>query len=188
MNLLIKKNLLDLELELHFKMKKKFLIFILLNLFSFNSNAEIVYIDINHILNSSEVGKNLNIYIEKIRNQNLLKYEKIETDLVNKEKSLIAQQNILDNDQFQKKLKILSSEVQKYRSDRKVSLEKLNIIKINKTKEILSALNPIITKYVDSNSISIVIPKKNIVVGRKNLDITNQIMKLLNESITKLEF
>ena len=169
-------------------MKKKILIFILLNILTLNSKAEIVYIDINFILNSSDVGKNLNTYLETIKNQNLLKYEEIENDLVNKEKSLIAQQNILDKEQFQKKLKKLTSEVQKYRSDKKVSLEELNNIKINKTKEILLALNPIITKYVDENSISIVIPKKNIFVGRKNLDITNQIIKLLNNNITKLEF
>ena len=169
-------------------MKKKILIFILLNILTLNSKAEIAYIDINFILNSSDVGKNLNNYLEKIKNNNSLKYEKIENDLVNKEKSLIAQQNILDKEQFQKKLKKLTSEVQKYRSDKKVSLEELNNIKINKTKEILSALNPIITKYVDENSISIVIPKKNIIVGRKNLDITNQIIKLLNNNITKLEF
>ena len=169
-------------------MKKKILIFILLNILTFNSKAEIVYIDISFILNSSDVGKNLNNYIETIKNQNSIKYEKIENDLVNKEKSLIAQQNILDKEQFQKKLKKLTSEVQKYRSDKKVSLDELNNIKINKTKEILSALNPIITKYADENSISIVIPKKNIVVGRKNLDITNQIIKLLNNNITKLEF
>lgn len=169
-------------------MKKKILIFILLNILTLNSKAEIVYIDINFILNSSDVGKNLNTYLETVKNQNLLKYEEIENDLVNKEKSLIAQQNILDKEQFQKKLKELTSEVQKYRSDKKVSLEELNNIKINKTKEILLALNPIITKYVDENSISIVIPKKNIFVGRKNLDITNQIIKLLNNNITKLEF
>jgi len=169
-------------------MKKKILIFILLNILTLNSKAEIVYIDINFILNSSDVGKNLNTYLETIKNKNSLKYEKIENDLVNKEKSLIAQQNILDKEQFQKKLQKLTSEVQKYRSDKKVSLEELNNIKIDKTKEILLALNPIITKYVDENSISIVIPKKNIVVGRKNLDITNQIIKLLNKNITKLEF
>ena len=169
-------------------MKKKILILILLNLISFNSKAEIVYIDINFILNSSEVGKYLNTYIEKINNQASLKYEKIENELIQKEKTLISQQNILDKNEFEKKLKILTTEVQKYRSDRKTSVDELNNIKINKTKEILSALNPIITEYVETNSISIVIPKKNIVVGRKNLDITNPIIKLLNNSITKLEF
>ena len=55
-------------------MKKKFLIFILLNILTFSSKAEIVYIDINFILNSSDVGKNLNTYLETIKNQNLMKY------------------------------------------------------------------------------------------------------------------
>ena len=41
-------------------MKKKILIFILLNILTLNSKAEIAYIDINFILNSSDVGKNLN--------------------------------------------------------------------------------------------------------------------------------
>ena len=169
-------------------MKKKILIFILLNILTINSKAEIVYIDINFILNSSDVGKNLNNYLETIKNNNSLKYEKIENDLVNKEKSLIAQQNILDKEQFQKKLKKLTSEVQKYRSDKKVSLEELNNIKINKTKEILLVLNPIITKYVEDNSISLVIPKKNIIVGKKNLDITDEIILLLNNQVKSIDF
>ena len=59
-------------------MKKKILIFILLNILTLNSKAEIVYIDINFILNSSDVGKNLNIYLQTIKNKNSLKYEKIE--------------------------------------------------------------------------------------------------------------
>ncbi len=169
-------------------MKKIFFLIILLNFFTINSKAEIAYIDINFVLNSSEVGKHLNIYLQKINNKNSLKYKEIEDELVKKEKSLIAQQNILDKDEFQKQLKILTSEVQKYRSEKKTSLDELNNIKINKTKEILILLNPIITKYVDANSISMVIPKKNIIVGKKNLDITNEIIKLLNDKVNKLEF
>ena len=53
-------------------------------------------------------------------------------------------------------------------------LNNLNKIKIENTKKILKILNPIITNYVDENSISIVIPKKNIIVGKKNLDITDK--------------
>lgn len=169
-------------------MKKVILIIIFFNVFSFNANTEIVYIDINLVLKSSEVGKHLNTHVEKIKNQNVLKYNKIENELVEKEKLLIAQQNILDEEEFKKKLKSLTSEIQKYRSDKKISLEELRNFKVVKTKEILNALNPIITNYVDTNSISIVIPMKNIVVGRKKLDITNQIIELLNKDVKKLDF
>ena len=101
---------------------------------------------------------------------------------------MLAQQNILSKDEFQKKLQILSDEVKKYREDKKNSLDELNKIKIENTKEILKKLNPIITEYVDLNSISIVMAKKNIIVGKKNLDITDQIIKLLNQNIQKLNF
>ncbi len=169
-------------------MKKLFLFFILLNLFTLNSKAEIVYIDVNKILNNSDVGKFLNNYIKKIKNENSTKFKLIEEDLLKKEKSLIAQQNIIENEEFKKKLDLLTSEVKKYRSDKKKSIDKLNQIKIERTKEIFKILNPIITKYVETNEISIVIPKKNIIVGKKNLDITSQIINLLNENIKKLSF
>ena len=169
-------------------MKKIIFFLILVNILTVNSRAEIAYIDINFILNTSLVGKSLNNYIEKIKSEKLLKYKEIESELINKEKTLIAQQNIIEKKEFEKKLKILTAEVQNYRSDKKVSLEKLKNIKINGTKEILKSLNPIITQYVDSNSISVVLPKKNIIVGKKNLDITNQIIDLLNKHINELKF
>ena len=169
-------------------MKKIIFFFILLNIIPLNTKAEIAYIDINLILNTSEVGKSLNAYLETIKNEDLEKYKIIESDLINKEKGLIAQQNILAKDEFQKKLNILTTEVQEYRSNKRTSMDELNKLKIEKTKEILKALNPIITKYVDLNSISIVIPKKNIIIGKKKLDITDKIIALLNENIKKLKF
>tara|TARA_A100001011_G_scaffold378499_1_gene443304 strand:- start:964 stop:1473 length:510 start_codon:yes stop_codon:yes gene_type:complete len=169
-------------------MKKIIFFFIFFCTFIQIVKAEIVYIDINSILNKSDVGKSLNDFLEKIENKDLEKYKLIEAQLIKKEKELIAQQNILVKDEFQKKLASLTTEVQKYRSDKKTSLDELNKLKIEKTKEILKVLNPIITKYVDLNSISLVIPKKNIIVGKKNLDITEQIIQLLNNDIKKLKF
>ena len=169
-------------------MKKIIFLFFILNFFTSNCLAQIAYIDINLILNTSKVGKSLNLFIKKIQNEDLNKYKLIESELIKREKELISQQNILQKEQFQSKLTKLTTEVQKYRSDKKMSLEKLNKIRIDKTKEILNVLNPIITEYVDSNEISIVLPKKNIIVGKKNLDITEQIITLLDNKNFKLTF
>ena len=113
-------------------------------------------------------------------------YKEIENHLIKKEKILISQKNILKKEEFENKVQILSKEVQKYRKDKQTSIDSLNKFKIDNTKEILKILNPIITNFVDSNSISIVIAKKNIIVGKKNLDITDQILKILNKNISKL--
>ena len=153
-------------------MKKFFIYFILISLFTSSLKAQIAYIDMNLVLNKSEVGKYLNSHIEKIKNKNIEKFKEIEKNLIDKEKLLISQQNILDNNEFDKKLHV----------------DQLNKIKIESTKEILKVLNPIITKYVDLNSISLVIPKKNIIIGKKNLDITDQIIKQLDQNLKKLNF
>ena len=168
-------------------MKKIILFIFFLNLLIINVKAEIAYIDINLILNKSEVGIFLNNYLENVKKKEFSKYNEIENELINKEKLLI-QQNILDKDEFQKRLKNLTNNVQKYRSDKKSAIDELNKFRMEKTKEILEVLNPIITQYVDLNSISIVLPKKNIIVGKKDLDITNQIIKILNKNIKTLNF
>ena len=169
-------------------MKKFFFYFLVLYIFPFNTFAKIAYIDLNFILNNSEVGKFVNLHIEKIKKENYSKYKQQENKLIEKEKLLISQKNILNEIEFNKKIAALTEEVKKFRSDKKDAIDRINKIKIDYTKEILKSLNPIIAKYVDLNSISIVIPKKNIIVGKKNLDITDQIIKLLNDNIKKINF
>ncbi len=167
-------------------MKKYISIFVLLIIFPVK--AQIAYIDINLILNKSNVGKSLNVYISELNTKNNEKYKKIEDELIQKEQTLISQQNILEKAEFEKKIANLTKQVQIYRSNKKKSIDEIKNIKINNSKKILNILNPIITNYVEENSISIVLPKKNIVVGKKNLDISDKILKLLNNKIQKLDF
>tara|TARA_Y100000996_G_C22264551_1_gene537351 strand:- start:101 stop:610 length:510 start_codon:yes stop_codon:yes gene_type:complete len=169
-------------------MKKIFYCLFLFYIFTLSSNAEIAYIDLKLILNESDVGKFLNSHLDGINKKNQKNYKEIESNLISKEKSLIDKQNILSEEEFNKQLNLLGEEIKKYRSDKKSSLDRLNQIKIDKTKEILKILNPIITNYVEKNSISIVMPKKNIIIGKKKLDITNQILVLLNNKIKNIDF
>ena len=139
-------------------------------------------------MNNSEVGKSLNIYIKKTRDENIISFKEIEDKFIKKEKELLAQKNILKKEEFDEKFKILSNEINIYNAEKKSSLNKLNKFKLDNTKKILEILNPIITNYVDRNSISLVMPKKNIIVGKKNLDITDEIVKLLNDKVQSLDF
>ena len=49
----------------------------------------------------------------------------------------------------------------------------------------MKILNPILTNFVEKNKIKLVLKKKDVLVGAKFLDITDQILNLLNEE-TKL--
>ena len=169
---------------------KKYLIiiFFISNIFTFNEYSKIAYIDIKIILNESNVGKSLNSHLKSLNSEYSKKYTKIEKELLEKEKTLLAQKNIIEKNEFNKKIRNLSNEIDKYKNDKKLSTDKLNKIKIENTKEILRILNPIITKYVENNDISLVLKKTNIIVGKKDLDITEKIIKLLNVEINKLNF
>ncbi len=171
-------------------MKYKLILFTILifNFVQFNAISQIVYIDINFVVNNSDIGKSLNDKLEKKKINYLEKYKNKEKVLIDKENALIAQQNILQKNEFEKKANILSEEINNYRSEKKKINDELKKIKIENTKKILNILNPIITDYVDSNSISLVIPKKNIIIGKKNLDITIEIIKLLNQNSKTLDF
>ena len=169
-------------------MKKILILFCVIFFIQTNIKAEIVYIDLNFIINNSTLGKSLNKHINELNKINEQKFKKTEIELLKKEKSLASQQNILNKDEFEKRFKELSLDVKKYRSEKKISFDNIKKTRIENTKKILEIINPIITKYVNENAISLVIPKKNIVVGKKNLDITGEIIKLLNNQPTKLNF
>ena len=51
--------------------------------------------------------------------------------------------------------------------------------------KILKILNPLLTEYVEKNNITLVIEKKNILVGIKTLDITKNILDILNDETLK---
>ena len=44
-------------------------------------------------------------------------------------------------------------------------------------------MNPIIAKYADENNISIILAKQNIVIGKTELDVTDEILILVNKNI-----
>ena len=116
------------------------------------------------------------------------KFNKVKENLIKKENKLISKKNIIDEIEFNNRKKILKEEIKNYSLERQKSNDEINKIKIENTKKILLFLNPIVTKYVEDNSISIVLRKKNIIVGKKNLDITDKIINILNDNIKTIDF
>ena len=53
--------------------------------------------------------------------------------------------------------------------------------------QILKILNEILAEYSAKNKVSLIIEKKNVIIGKSDLDITNNILKILNEKIKKVE-
>ena len=169
----------------------KIIFFLLLFFVKINysfADLKIAYIDINFILIHSLVGQKIEKHINKIEEENIKKFKEKEKILIDKKKVIIAQKNILDKKKIENKISLLNIEINNYRNERKKLTDELKIKKIEYTKKILNRLNPIITSFVDENSISIVLPKKNIIIGKKKLDITSDIINLLNNELKEIDF
>ncbi|MDC3308549.1 OmpH family outer membrane protein, partial [Candidatus Pelagibacter sp.] len=57
-------------------------------------------------------------------------------------------------------------------------------LKVENTNNLLKLINPILTKYSNKNKISIILQKKNLIIGKSELDITDEIIKIINDEIT----
>ena len=48
-------------------------------------------------------------------------------------------------------------------------------------------IRPILKDYSVKNSLSIILEQKNIVLGKKDLDITNNILEIVDKTFTKID-
>ena len=52
--------------------------------------------------------------------------------------------------------------------------------------KLLSIINPILSDYSKANNISIILQKKNVVLAKTDLNITNKIIDILNSKIESI--
>ena len=162
---------------------KKIILTILLFFFC-NNNIyanNIVYLDIQYIIDNSEIGIFYKNKIKLVQDQNNSNLKKDEDKIKNKEIEINNQKNILSKDEIKKKVSNLNELIKKYQIKR--NKYNGNVVELKKkyTSEIIKQLNPLLTQYVDKNDIKLVVDKKNILVGIKSLDVTKNILKILNE-------
>tara|TARA_Y100000741_G_C18218037_1_gene544610 strand:- start:556 stop:1068 length:513 start_codon:yes stop_codon:yes gene_type:complete len=165
-----------------------FLLIIIVNFGYCYADNKVVYIDINNILNNSIVGKSISTHLQNIRENKSKEFLLIEKKLLDKEKDIIKKKNILEKKIYEEQVLLLNNEVKEYNLSKKKFNKEIDKKKIQYTKIVLNSLNPIVSKYVDENSISIVLPKKNIIIAKKELDITIIIMNLLNKNLKQIDF
>ena len=100
--------------------------------------------------------------------------------LKKKENEIKNQKNILSKEEINNRVKDLNELLKKYQikisNNNKIILEE----KKKYSSKILKTLNPIVASYVNKNNITLVIDKKNVLIGVKSLDITDKIIQILN--------
>tara|TARA_B110000971_G_C19908566_1_gene453448 strand:+ start:186 stop:710 length:525 start_codon:yes stop_codon:yes gene_type:complete len=169
--------------------KSIFLLFLILQFFITNisfSEGKIVFVNMTKILNMSKAGQSLVTDLDTLKKKNIKDLKQQEEKLKNDEKIIISQKNILNKTEFEKKLSVLRADVKKYNIYRKNTSDILSKKKLNATNNLMNSIRPILFEYSELNSISIILEKKHILVGKNSINITNDILKIVDQKIKKI--
>ena len=172
------------------KKYKLLLIIFLLSILSYEkTNAEqIVYINMEKIMKASKAGKQIIEKIAKSNEMNISKFKKIEEDLIKQEQDLVSKKNVLSENEFKTKLENLKKKISEYRTKRQNVIQESTKKRVQASAEFSQKIKPILGDYAAKNNIDIIVQKKNIIMGKKELDITDDILKIVDEKIEKIKF
>ena len=171
-------------------MFKKFLvinIFFFIFVSSFAEEQKIVYLNLDKIMQQSIAGKSIKKQLENLYKENLEKFKKNDEILKSKEKKIITQKNILSKEDFQKELTGLRKEIINFQKEQVKARDEINKLRVGATNQLISKLSPILEEYAKENSISLILQKKNIVMGKKEIEITDEILSITNEKIKNIK-
>ena len=166
------------------KLKKSITIIIFFIVIPTNIFAEnkIAYLDIDFILSNTNIGKSLFKKIQKFESDKINELNDKEKILKDEENKILASKNIISKDELNKNINEFQIKLKNYKNLR---LDEINLLKKKRNEDILNLLktiNPMIEKYMNDNSISILIDKKNIFIADKNFDITKNLIDLIDNN------
>ena len=168
---------------------KNFL-FILFILFALSKQvfAELpVYLDFKFILNNSTAGKKAQDSLKKRLDNGIKSLNSKEKSIQEEERKIIQQKKIITQEEYVKKVNGLRKKVSSLQKERNKLLENVAKDRRKAKNELLKNLNPIIEAYMQEKKIRLVIDKKNVILADEKLDITKEIIKILNNKLQSIK-
>ena len=172
-------------------MKKKLIILIVLLTFILPIEkrlfaSDVYFIDYSKVMNESTAGKKAQDYLKNFLNNSNKKFNDTAKKLKDEENKIISQKNALSKEEYKKKADALRKKVFELNKGRDKLIRDVAAKRKKAGDEMLKKLNPILGKYMEENNISVVIDKKNVLMGDKKFEITSQIIEILNKQFKSI--
>ena len=151
-----------------------------------SAEQNIAYVDMKYILNNSKAGKGAQDFLKDSLKKNQKNFSDSEKELKKEEKDLLEKKSTLTKEDYKKKSEELRKKVIKYQTERRAAIEKITKQRSDARQTLIKKLDPILKTHIEENNISLVIDKKNVVIGKNALDITNTVVEKLNKELPSL--
>ena len=145
------------------------------------------FLDFKFILNESNAGKKAQIFLKTKLEKGIKELKSKEKNIQDEEKKIIQQKKIITPEEYKKKVSSLRSKVSSLQKERNKLLDSVAKQRSAAKKELLKNLNPIIKKYMEDNKIRMVVDKKSLLLADENLNITKEILDLLNKKLNTIK-
>ena len=165
---------------------KRTFFFLILVLFYQNlsiANDKIAYIDLDYIINKSNAGNKLLKELENLNKSNLKKLSLIKKEIDKNKDEIIKVKNVISEKEFKNKIEEQKISIREFDKTKKKLENEINELRRKKMIEIVKKINPILEKYMEENSIEVLLKKESIYLSKNNYDITKQILDLVNKKI-----
>ena len=147
------------------------------------SKENIAFVNIDYLIQNSNIGKKslANINDKDKKNfDNLKKKNKILQDL---ESSIKKKKNVISDEAYNKEVIDFKKKFQEFSKEKNKIVKEFNVFKKKEIENIFKKINPIINNYMEENSVNLLFDSKNIFMGAKKLNLTEDILKKINNEL-----
>ena len=165
------------------KIKLFFITLILSNYTSYSYTQNLAYANMDNIIKTSEAGKKIIIYFSD-KNNNLINQLNDKKKVIKeKEKSLLAQKNILEQDQYLKKVEEIKKEIDEFNIEHNKKISQIQNEKNEVSKSFQIEINKILKEFAENNNIDIIFSSNQMLIGKSSLDVTDDLLEVVNSKI-----
>jgi outer membrane protein len=163
------------------------LILIITIFFSFTnasiSKENIGFVNVDYLIQNSNIGKKLLANINDKDKKNLDNLKKKNQILQDLESSIKKKKNVISDEAYNKEVIDFKKKFQEFSKEKNKIVQEFNIFKKEEIKNIFKKINPIINDYMEENSVNLLFDSKNIFMGAKKLNLTEDILKKINNEL-----
>ncbi len=170
--------------------KLSIFIFVLFIFFNFNKSVYSdtpYFLDFKFILNESDAGKKAQSYLKNKLETGIKKLKEKEKKIQEEEKKIIQQKKVISPEEYKKKVQNLRNKVSSLQKERNTLLDTVAKERTKARNELLKNLNPIIKEFMKEKKIRMVVDKKSLLLADENLNITKDIMNILNAKLKSIK-
>ena len=157
--------------------------------FNFTSLAKtdsediIAIINIDYVIQNSNIGKKFLSNIKSQDQKNLDNLKNKNIFLQELESSIKKKKNIISSEAYDKEVLEFKKKFQEFSNEKNQIVREFNDFKQKELENLFKIINPIINDYMEQNSVKILFDSKNIFMSVNELNLTEDILKKINDEL-----